>query len=88
MSTPKPRIKLDKKEAKKGDLVEVKTLISHVMESGQRRDSANEGSRRAAASRQTCHRNARAHTGLPLRLDRCTTPPVALTSRFYTGRRS
>ncbi len=40
MSQPKPRIRLDKKEAKKGDLIEVKTLISHVMESGQRRDSA------------------------------------------------
>jgi sulfur-oxidizing protein SoxZ len=34
----KPRIKLDKKEAKKGDLVEVKALVSHVMESGQRKD--------------------------------------------------
>jgi sulfur-oxidizing protein SoxZ len=40
MSQPKPRIRLDKKEAKKGDIVEVKTLISHVMESGQRRDSS------------------------------------------------
>ncbi len=30
----KPRIKLDKKEAKKGDLVEVKALVSHVMETG------------------------------------------------------
>ena len=36
----KPRIKLDKKEAKKGDIVEVKALVSHVMESGQRRDNA------------------------------------------------
>jgi sulfur-oxidizing protein SoxZ len=36
----KPRIKLDKKEAKKGDLVEVKALVSHIMESGQRRDNA------------------------------------------------
>ena len=35
----KPRIKLDKKEAKKGDLVEVKALVSHVMETGQRRDA-------------------------------------------------
>jgi sulfur-oxidizing protein SoxZ len=35
----KPRIKLDKKEAKKGDIVEVKALVSHVMESGQRRDN-------------------------------------------------
>ena len=35
----KPRIKLDKKEAKKGDIVEVKALVSHVMENGQRRDA-------------------------------------------------
>ena len=36
---PKPRVRLDKKEVKKGDLIEVKSLISHVMESGQRRDA-------------------------------------------------
>jgi sulfur-oxidizing protein SoxZ len=36
----KPRVKLDKKEAKKGELVEVKALVSHVMETGQRRDAA------------------------------------------------
>jgi sulfur-oxidizing protein SoxZ len=35
----KPRIKLDKKEAKAGDFVEVKALVSHVMETGQRKDS-------------------------------------------------
>ena len=34
----KPRIKLDKTQAKKGDVVEVKALVSHVMESGQRKD--------------------------------------------------
>ena len=39
MATVKPRIKLDKKEAKKGDIVEVKALVSHVMENGQRRDA-------------------------------------------------
>ena len=36
----KPRITLDKKTAKKGELVEVKALVSHIMESGQRKDSA------------------------------------------------
>lgn len=36
----KPRIKLDKKEAKKGDIVEVKALVSHTMESGQRKDAS------------------------------------------------
>ena len=40
MSTVKPRIKLDKKQAKAGELVEVKALVSHVMETGQRKDSA------------------------------------------------
>jgi sulfur-oxidizing protein SoxZ len=40
MADVKPRIKLDKKEAKKGDLVEVKALVSHIMETGQRKDSA------------------------------------------------
>jgi len=40
MADVKPRIKLDKKEAKKGELVEVKALVSHIMESGQRKDSA------------------------------------------------
>jgi sulfur-oxidizing protein SoxZ len=35
----KPRIKLDKKEAHKGDLVEVKALVQHVMENGQRKDA-------------------------------------------------
>src|SRR5687768_11013089 len=33
----KPRIRLPK-EAKKGEVVTIKTLVSHVMESGQRKD--------------------------------------------------
>ena len=33
----KPRIKLPE-SAKVGDLIEIKTLISHVMETGQRKD--------------------------------------------------
>jgi sulfur-oxidizing protein SoxZ len=40
MADVKPRIKLDRKQVKKGDLVEVKALVSHVMETGQRKDSA------------------------------------------------
>ena len=38
-SSVKPRIKLDKKEAKKGDIVEVKALVSHIMETGQRKSA-------------------------------------------------
>ena len=40
MADVKPRIKLDKKQAKKGELVEVKALVSHVMETGLRKDAA------------------------------------------------
>ena len=34
----KPRVKVPKK-AEKGEVIEIKTLISHKMESGQRKDS-------------------------------------------------
>ena len=33
----KPRLKLPS-EAKKGDVIQIKTLIPHIMESGQRKD--------------------------------------------------
>ncbi|SFG78823.1 thiosulfate oxidation carrier complex protein SoxZ [Methylobacterium gossipiicola] len=38
MADVKPRIKLDKKDIAKGGVIEVKTLVSHTMESGQRKD--------------------------------------------------
>jgi sulfur-oxidizing protein SoxZ len=40
MTDVKPRLKLDKKQAKAGELIEVKALVSHVMESGQRKDNS------------------------------------------------
>src|SRR6185295_19623196 len=48
------RIKLDKKEAKKGDLVEVKALVSHIMETGQRRDGAGNIVPRKILNKFTC----------------------------------
>ena len=39
MATATPRVRLPL-IAKKGDIIEIKTLISHEMESGQRKDSA------------------------------------------------
>lgn len=39
MTTPTPRVRVPAK-AKKGEIVEIKTLISHDMESGQRKDQA------------------------------------------------
>ena len=42
MAKVKPRVKVPKKAAK-GDIIEIKTLITHKMESGQRKDK--EGNR-------------------------------------------
>ena len=39
MAEVKPRIRLDKKEVRKGETVDVKTLVSHVMETGLRKDA-------------------------------------------------
>lgn len=38
MATPKPRVRVPGSAAA-GELIEIKTLISHPMESGQRKDS-------------------------------------------------
>jgi sulfur-oxidizing protein SoxZ len=38
MATPTPRVRLPSK-AKKGETIEIKTLIQHDMESGQRKDA-------------------------------------------------
>jgi sulfur-oxidizing protein SoxZ len=39
MATPTPRVRMPA-TAKAGEVIEVKTLISHEMESGQRKDAA------------------------------------------------
>ncbi len=59
MAEVKPRIKLDKKQAKKGDLIEVKALVSHIMESGQRKDSAGNVIPRKILNKFTCTVNGK-----------------------------
>ncbi|RAI43215.1 thiosulfate oxidation carrier complex protein SoxZ [Rhodoplanes roseus] len=54
---PRPRIRLDKKEAKKGDLVEVKALVAHIMESGQRKDKDGNVIPRKIINKFTCEVN-------------------------------
>jgi sulfur-oxidizing protein SoxZ len=53
MASP-PRIKLDKKEAKKGDIVEVKALVAHTMESGQRKNAEGKVIPRKILNKFTC----------------------------------
>jgi sulfur-oxidizing protein SoxZ len=55
----KPRMKLDKKQAKKGDIVEVKALVSHVMETGQRKDSKGQVIPRKILNKFTCTVNGK-----------------------------
>lgn len=59
MSAPKPRIKLDKKSAKKGEIVEVKALVAHVMETGQRKDSAGNTIPRKILNKFSCTVNGK-----------------------------
>jgi sulfur-oxidizing protein SoxZ len=59
MADVKPRIKLDKKQAKKGDLVEVKALVSHVMETGLRKDASGNTIARKILNKFSCTVNDR-----------------------------
>lgn len=54
MSMGRPRVRLSTKEAKVGDLVEVRTVINHVMETGQRRLTSGEIVPRKIINRLTC----------------------------------
>ena len=53
MATPKPRVKAPK-TATKGELIEIKTLISHPMESGQRKDKDGNPIPRRIINKFTC----------------------------------
>jgi sulfur-oxidizing protein SoxZ len=54
----KPRIRLPA-QIKRGEVIEVKTLATHDMESGQRRDSAGKLVPRKILNRLTCTYNGR-----------------------------
>jgi sulfur-oxidizing protein SoxZ len=54
----KPRLKVPK-EARKGEVIEIKTLIAHAMESGQRKDDAGHLVPRKIINRFTCEFNGK-----------------------------
>ncbi len=54
----KVRVKLPS-EAKKGEVIEIKTLISHIMETGFRKDAAGKPIPREIINRFTCAFNGR-----------------------------
>ncbi|ADZ71119.1 thiosulfate oxidation carrier complex protein SoxZ [Polymorphum gilvum] len=65
MADPKPRIKVPK-TASKGEVVTIKTLISHPMESGQRKDSAGNVIPREIINKFTCEFNGQPVFGCDL----------------------
>ena len=54
----KPRLKLPK-EAKKGELIEIKTLMPHIMELGQRKDKDGKVIPRKIINKFTCDFNGK-----------------------------
>jgi sulfur-oxidizing protein SoxZ len=54
----RPRIKLPK-QASKGEIIEIKTLVAHLMESGQRRDQSGKVVPRRIINRFTCAFNGK-----------------------------
>ncbi|EKF17367.1 thiosulfate oxidation carrier complex protein SoxZ [Nitratireductor pacificus] len=56
MATPKPRVKLPK-SASAGEVITIKTLISHTMESGQRKDSEGKVIPRQIINKFSCEFN-------------------------------
>lgn len=56
MATPKPRVKLPK-TASAGEVITIKTLISHEMESGQRKDKEGKVIPRQIINKFTCDFN-------------------------------
>ncbi|MBV9558687.1 MAG: thiosulfate oxidation carrier complex protein SoxZ [Pseudolabrys sp.] len=54
----KPRIRLPK-DAKKGEIIQIKTLVSHIMESGQRKDKDGNTIPRKIINKFTCEFNGK-----------------------------
>lgn len=54
----KPRLKLPK-QAKKGEVIEIKTLMPHIMESGQRKDAAGKTIPRKIINKFVCEFNGK-----------------------------
>jgi len=58
MAAPKPRVKVPKSAAA-GEVITIKTLISHTMESGQRKDSSGNVIPRQIINKFTCEFNGK-----------------------------
>ena len=76
----KPRVKVPK-SAKAGEVVSLKTLISHPMESGQRRDAAGAVIPRSIINRFTCELNGQMVIDVALHPSVSTNPYLEFDAR-------
>ena len=59
MAVVKPRIRLDRREVRNGETIAVKTLVSHIMETGLRRDAGGKLIPRMIINTFTCELNGK-----------------------------
>jgi sulfur-oxidizing protein SoxZ len=76
----KPRIKLPK-DASKGEVVQIKTLIAHVMETGLRKDEAGNIVPRRIINRFTCTFNGKPVFSVDLEPAIAANPYLEFTAR-------
>jgi sulfur-oxidizing protein SoxZ len=76
----KPRVKLPK-DAKKGEVIVIKTLISHVMETGLRKDQAGNTIPRRIINKFTCTFNGKTVFSVDLEPAVAANPYLQFTAR-------
>ncbi len=76
----KPRVKLPK-DAKKGEVIVIKTLISHVMETGLRKDEAGNTIPRKIINKFTCAFNGKTVFSVDLEPAVAANPYLQFTAR-------
>jgi sulfur-oxidizing protein SoxZ len=77
----KPRVKMPN-EARKGDIIVIKTLIAHPMESGQRKDAAGALIPRKIINRFTCEFNGKPVFSCDFEPSVSANPYVQFTARI------
>ena len=80
----KPRIRLPK-QARKGEIIQIKTLISHIMENGHRRDRNANLIPRKIINTFACEFNGRPVFSCDLDTAVAENPYIAFTARMEEG---
>ena len=80
----KPRLKIPK-EAKKGEIIEIKTLLSHPMETGLRKDAAGNTVPRKIISKFACEFNGKPVFSADIEPAVAANPYIQFTAKVDEG---